>query len=530
MTNWDPSYPTERIDWYGEYIARHAPLSLSWLQQPLRKLNNSKGTCDIKGLGYHNNSSGSRVVSPLEDGSVCIWDISEGGTQDGLGEQRRGAIRARSRPGLLFDLESQGNMESISASSRLDMLSTAAAECVSIDSIRNKAYFAVHKSLKEVDLETLLITACEHTTDRISALSKVNYPIPLTVGTTRSLYLHDPRRARNAGRDDSNYEDRVENTTANFPTSSRPRTDFHRLFLGDQLPGHASLSQPNPLSILHLYSNGCEDATHGEIYVGGRFPSILVYDRRCFPRLQNTIHSGARICSLASLPHPFKYLEVDLMRRNQLGLQAVQEYKSQAGRTLIACGEYNGKGSLEMYGLPSISTARGLFPTPPTSISQVSVYKNRVSTSSSKLLSIATHGTRLVFSDSNGQLKWIERDGSTLVRRWNINKYEPEQVRGLFNNLTTGGDVARKILATDRNLQTGRVCEDELLIWTGEKVGLLNFKSKPEFGENNWETKAASVEEDTKDWEERIYGETIRRALERQANDVRFVRALGLGS
>lgn len=529
LTNWDPSYPKEHTDWYGEYVARHAPVSLSWLQQPSRTLHNGKGTYDIKGLGYHTNSSGSRVIAPLEDGSVCIWDISEAGREDGLGEQPRGAIRACSRPGLLYYPESHTEVESVFASSGPDMTSTAVTECVSIDSIRNKAYFAVDKSLKEVDLETLLVTACEQTTNPISALSKVNYPVPLTVGTTRSLYLHDPRRARNSGRDGSNCEDRVESTTANFPASSRPRTDFHRLFSGDQTPDHAPLFQPGPLSILHLYSNGCEDASNGEIYVGGRFPSILVYDRRCFPKLQNTIHSGARICSLASLPNPFRSLEVDFMRQNKLGVQTVQDYKSQAGSTLIACGEYNGKGSLEMYGVSSAPNATDLSSDAHVSISQESIYKNRVSASSSKLLSIATHGTRLVFSDSNGELKWVERDGSTLVRRWNINKYEPEQVRGIFNNRVTCGDVARKILVTDKNIQTGRVGDDELLIWTGEKIGLLSFKSKPEFGVEDWEAKEKSAEEGIKSREERIYSETMRRALERQANEVRFVRALGFG-
>ena len=530
LTNWDPSYPNDHVDWYGEYIARHATVSLSWLQQPSRTLNNGKGTCDIKGLGYHTNSSGSRVVAPLEDGSVCIWDISDAGREDGLGKQRRGAMRACSRPGLLYYTESRTDVESVFASSGPDMTSTAVTECISIDSIRNKAYFAVDKNLKEVDLETLLVTACEQTTDPISALSKVDHPVPLTVGTTRSLYLHDPRRARNSGRDDPNCGDRVESTTANFPASSRPRTDFYRLFSGDQTTDHAPLSQPGPLSILHLSPNGCEDASNGEIYVGGRFPSILVYDRRYFPKLRNTIHSGARICSLASLPNPFRSLEVDLMRENKLGVQTVQDYKSQAGSTLIACGEYNGKGSLEMYGVSSAPTEIDLSPPPPLSSAQDLVYKNRVSASSSKLLSVTPHGTRLVFSDSNGQLKWVERDGSTTVRRWNINNYEPEQVRGIFNNRVTGGDVARKILATDQNVRTGRVCNDELLIWTGEKIGLLSFKSKSEFGVEDWEAKAESAEEGIKIREERIYSETMRRALERQANDVRFVRALGFGS
>ena len=33
FANWDPSYPGEKISFYEEFVARHAPIQVSWLQQ-----------------------------------------------------------------------------------------------------------------------------------------------------------------------------------------------------------------------------------------------------------------------------------------------------------------------------------------------------------------------------------------------------------------------------------------------------------------------------------------------------------------
>jgi len=85
-------------------------------------------------------------------------------------------------------------------------------------------------------------------------------------------------------------------------------------------PNYAPLYQPGPLSILHLSSSGDDWDGNGDIYVAGRFPSILNYDRRYFPKLRGTIHSGARLCSMAALSHPFASLEKDLARRGELSI------------------------------------------------------------------------------------------------------------------------------------------------------------------------------------------------------------------
>ena len=527
LASWDPSYPQERVDWYGEYIARHAPLSISWLQKPEKVSNEWGEAWEAKGIGYHTGSRGSQVVAPLGDGSVCLWELTHNNSSLELPGVRRGANIARSKSGLLSGSGSGGNP---------GPYTEHPVECVSIDSIRNKAYFAVYHTLKEVDLETLQISSCEPYNSAISALSKVDYPVPLTVGTTDHLYLHDPRRAKNSSSSTSDQGNRVENVAA-YPAP--PPTLQHHFSRSPTLPSpsyHASLSQPGPQSILHLASSGSNNPSDSEIYIGGRFPSILIYDRRCFPKLQNTIHSGARLCSLASLPYSFIPRETDLMQRNNLSPTQILDLKSQPGSTLIACGEYNGKGSLEIYGLSPASNTRVStsptippFPTP--------VFKNRVNASRSKLLSVATHGTRLVISDSDGQLKWMERDGSTLVRRCDINTYD-NGYRGFGfsfgsdQSLATDDnreDVIRKIIPTNENISSGCVARDELLVWTGEKIGLLGFRSKSAFGIEDWEEKAKSVEERTRTREENVYQRTMRRVLEKQADEVRFLPGLGLG-
>ena len=524
LANWDPSYPTERVDWYGEYVARHAPLSMTWLEPP-KVSRYGDDFCDVKGLDHFVDTGNNKVVAPIEDGSIGIWDIGGDSAPDGLTGARNGAIYARSRPGLLSSDGASTSSGSHSTNLQPWAMSAGVVECVSIDKFRKKAYIAIEHGLNEVDLETLQISGFEIFPHQISALSKAESPIPMTIGTTNSLYLHDHRQVGNVHHNEHHDSERVE-TMANFPASPRPKNDFYRLFLGDKSPVSAPLNQPGPLSILHFASSGTQHPSDGEIYVGGRFPSILIYDRRCFPKLRGTIHSGARLCSLASLLHPFKALEVDLMRQSKLSISEVQTYKSQAGSCLIACGEYNGKGSLEIYGLSASAAS--------TSVAPNSVFKNRVSASSSKLLSVATHGTRLILSDGDGQVKWLERDGSTLVRRWNFNEYQRNgEVRGLFNTAVTEantGDVARKILpTTNEHVENECAGRDPLLVWTGEKIGLVQFNSQPHFMPEDWKKEMETVEERAKRQEQDVYGETMKRALQRQADEVRFVRGLGFG-
>ena len=481
MASWDPTYPGEKIDWYSEYIARHAPLSVSWLRQPYNEANGIRETLETRGLGLYNRDEGDLVVAPMDDGSICIWNLGEDGVDPAAND---GEIVSRSRSGLLSVDAPNSSIWQTTSTSRAKTTSTGVVECVSIDKFRNKAYFAVHSGLNEVDLSTLQVSDYHRYPFSISALSETTDPIPLTVGTTLSLHIHDPRR-RDNGRLSSyaQFTDRIDAGPA-----LQRINDFQRLASRDSPhEEYATLFHPSPLSIAHHNPSSM-------IYVAGRFPSILTYDRRFFPKLTSTIHSGARLCSLTALP-------------------------SSSSPTLVAAGEYNGKGSLELYPLPTPSSS-------PFIESNAEPTFNRTSASRSKLLSLTPHGTRLLFSDSDGQLKWVERDGSTLVRRWNINAYpanEAAAMQGIFNNDPNEGDVARKLLPVSAKERS------EMLLWTGEKIGVLGFKKKPRFAFGADDAHTSDVDSDSS-IDEQDYARIMRRALERQANEVRFVRGLGLGS
>jgi hypothetical protein len=388
----------------------------------------------------------------------------------------------------------------------------------------------------EFDLETLSTVNHERFPFSITALSEAKHPVPLTVGTNLSLYLHDPRARRNAGQAGSSDSERFDSYSAGFNAlGSTGSSDFRRLLNPEPSPVYAHLQHPGPLSILHLPSSGDEWNGNGEIYVAGRFPSILNYDRRYFPKLRGTIHSGARLCSMTSLPYPFASMEKDLARRGELSVEQVWEAKTRPGKTLIACGEYNSKGSLEMYGLspePHLSTISS---NSSAGSLQNSVMKNRQTSSSSKLLSVANHGTRIVVSDGGGNLKWLERDGFTEARRWNIAHGSVEAQRGIFGTLgdsymdSGSGDIVIKMSNTN-NARSGKVVNEDLVLWTGEKIGLLSFSSKPGFTADSFEeTGNRTPEQIRTEEQERNYAETMGRALEANANEVRWMRGLGLG-
>ena len=368
--------------------------------------------------------------------------------------------------------------------------------------------------LVEVDLETLSAISHERFPFSITTLSEAKYPVPLTVGTNLSLYLHDSRKRSLTSHHFSDTE-KLDSYDVQFGSlRNQGSRNLRSLLNPEPSPDYAHLYQPGPLSILHLPSSGNEWDGNGDLYVAGRFPSILNYDRRFFPRLRGTIHSGARLCSMASLPYPFASMETDLARRGELSVEQVLEFKNRPGKTLIACGEYNSKGSLEMYGLSpnpmdaviSTSFAAGSL--------QNSVMKNRQTSSSSKLLSVSNHGTRIVVSDGGGNLKWLERDGFTETRRWNIAHGSIEAPRGIFGTLgdsymdSGSGDIVLKLIScmsgdVDRPLNDG-----ELALWTGERIGLLNFSSKLGFTPEDFEENVKTEEDAHREREERVYAKT----------------------
>lgn len=383
----------------------------------------------------------------------------------------------------------------------------------------------------EVDLETLQAISQERFPYSISALSEAKGSTPITVGTNLSLHLYDPRAPQ---QHPASFPEQLDSTAVSI--SDQRASTWRSILNPEPLPQYAPLFRPGPLSILHLpVSEGKWDG-NGDIYVAGRFPSILNYDRRYFPKMRGTIHSGARLSSLISIPYAFTSQDKERMRRNELTIEQVETSKALAGNTLVACGEYNGKGSLELYGL-SPDPDHTTLSTDASSgtIARSTVVKNRQTSASSKLLSVSSHGTRLVFSDGSGNLKWVERDGYNEVRRWNIGHGSLEAPRGVFGTLgdsymdSGSGDVVRKILHTSPRRGTTAVNNDDLLVWTGEKLGLLGFSREPGFTADSFEETNKSLEEVHKEREERIYAQTMQRALEMQADEARFVRGLGLG-
>lgn len=473
---------------------------MNWLPRPVDGSKRpEKIRHEIRGLGLKYDGDEGIVVAPLDDGSVCLWNI--GRSNELVPSAKSGRIVACSKPGLLINSAAEGTVASgMRAMAKADLAADGVIECVSVDRYRNKAYFAVDNALNEIDLETLQLCSFETYRHTICALSESSYPTPLTVGTTLGIHLHDPRLARNSPSSSESLE-RLD-SIATFPTRLQLCRDMSRSPYS--CLDYAPLFDPGPLSILHQPSpDGPDDISNGGIYVAGRFPSILAYDRRNFPKLRDTFHSGARLCSLALLdpvPGPF------------------------TPKSLIACGQYNGRGSLEIYPLPTTSTPEKS----PTvkSLNSSSYFRNRTSASSSKILSLIPHGTRLMYSDGNCMLTWVERDGSTLVRRWltNQNQADSPPSQGIFPssaiNNSNRRDFGRKLL------RTGPHATDEVLLWTGEKIGLVGFRDA--VFDN--EAKAQDEEGKSKDEEEwERYASRMRTALERQANEVRFIAGLPHG-
>ncbi|KAL2812522.1 hypothetical protein BJX63DRAFT_421741 [Aspergillus granulosus] len=551
---WDPSTEGENVDWYSEYIARYGPISLSWLQQPFSKTpGGGKTHIEVKGMGLLKDWSSARqnkVVSPLSDGSVCVWDLNH---SHAIGSRvTKGSILGTSAPGILT-VDMWKRQDNAAAKSALEFINLG--ECVSVDSLRQRAYLAVGHVLNEVDLETLKVISQQRYPWSVFALSQeTDYSVPLTVATTLSLHIYDGRLSKIEEEETINL--RCEEPTVSlvpdsliytppdspllqFQPNGKPPHRIRSPDLSETSDNYAPLFQPGPLAVLH------PPAPHvNSIFLAGRFPSILQYDRRYFPRLQNTVHSGGRLCGLVSVPAP------------RFPVFAGSKYPE--SHSVVACGEYNGKGSLELYRLMASGDLETNGPSACSSTLSTT-YQNRQSAARSKILSVQSHGTRLVYSDGDGNIKWVERDGRTEVRRLNINSYKPStgtvlsssthsrsqhgeppnDASGLWASVSRAqneGDVARKVLPTGGNL-TG----DELLVWTGDRLGRVRFSDTPDpedLGDDDEMSLDGEVDEAVREEvrsrkrelqsREREYAQMMRRALETQADEVRQMSDFGL--
>ncbi|KAK8031807.1 hypothetical protein PG990_001541 [Apiospora arundinis] len=493
--NWDPSFPGETISWYDEYIHRNSPIAVSWFERPQVRDGGLRDTIEVKGVAvYQHGDEEVFAVSPSMT-APC-------GTRPG---KKKGSILQQSKPGLLR-----------MGSSKNPYLSP---DCVSVDNSRGRAFFAVQGHVVEVDLKTLQVVGDQPYEWTITTMSSAQPGVPLTIGTLHGIHLHDYRYGRCVER---TRQERIDD----FDRYSPRRLSL--LLSSDPLPPYAPLPHSNPLSILHLEQPGNKQAVSDDIFVAGRFSNILNYDRRMFPSIKGSLHSGARLCSLTSLPYPFSSVDSELRRKGELSIEQVEKLKgATGGRTLVACGEYNTKGSLEIYGLgPSLSEKESY------GVNLNSVMKNRQTASKSKLLSVINHGTRLLVSDGQGYLKWVERDGFTEVRRHYIGPAERiAEQSSLFNEMPGSGEIARKLLST-QSLQASndKSNDDDILLWTGEKLGLVNFSSKPGFTADDFEEgDTRTPEEVAGERERQHYEERMRQALERDADGVRLFKVLGTG-
>ncbi|KAG9187991.1 hypothetical protein G6011_01914 [Alternaria panax] len=537
IANWDPSYPDEKVNWYEDFIQRHAEARVSWFQDAGTHAREDEGRVRREATGagilFDQDGLADKLVAPMDDGRVCIWDAS-------AASGRQGNMIASSSMGFLANRGSDLDYDTRLTQSQAIMTETGAVECVSIDSRLRKGFFAVKNELVETDLDTLQVVSRTPYPFPITALSEAHHSTPLTIGTNWTLHLHDSRNPPKAPA-------AVRCELIRGPTDS----DFSRLDTGD-LHGHVSLSQPGALSILHLPTTREWDG-NGDIWVAGRFTSMLNFDRRYFPRLRGTVHSGARLSCLTAIPHPFVPMDLRL-GKPYASPALLRDVKSTPGYTLIAAGEYKGKGSLELYGLSNDPTRSiNSSDSRTTSGRSKAYYQNRQTASSSKLLSVTPQGTRLVFSDGDGNLKWVERDGSTPVRQFNVNDFQrskdgsmSEEQRHDHGNLVNAtpdseaswGDIVQKILPTaSPSLLSSYTASsadglglNNLVLWTGDgKLGLLGFGKEPPMARDVFED-ALEVQGDgaSERVRERQYGVEMRRALEQQARELRWLRGYGL--
>ncbi|KAF2677580.1 hypothetical protein K458DRAFT_319365 [Lentithecium fluviatile CBS 122367] len=519
LANWDPTYPGEKVNFYREFIQRHAPQSTSWFEGAKHGHRDDNLHHEATGAGilYDEDGLADKLVAPLEDGSISIWEACEG--------RRQGRIIARTSIGLLPNKGSDLDYDTRLSQSQAIMTETGAVECVSVDSRQKKAFFAVQNVLNEVDLHTIRVVSRTPYPFPITALSEARHPTPLTVGTNWTVHLHDTRKPPSAP--SSARCELIGGSTANT-------TSFSRLQTGD-FGGHVSLAQPGALSILHLPTTRDWDG-NGDIWVAGRFTSFLNFDRRFFPRLRGTVHSGARLSCLTAIPHPFIPHDLRLHKPyTPPGL--LREAKEMPGHTIIAAGEYKGKGSLELYGLSS-DPARSINSSDTrTTRNNHACYQNRQTASSSKLLSVAPHGTRLVFSDGDGNLKWVERDGSTPVRHFNINDTDASTSHASQTQpgLEAGwGDIVQKILPTVSPSLLVRaddvpLGQDNIVVWTGGgRLGMVGFGRDNAFDVDQLDGLVEEAETRELRTKERQYGAEMRKALEHQARELRWLRGYGL--
>ncbi|KAK8246103.1 hypothetical protein IWZ00DRAFT_341475 [Phyllosticta capitalensis] len=519
------SIPGQKTDFYEEYIAAHAPISVSWVHNSWTdrrfETGHNDGSDDEAigiGLLYNDGTrKAERIFSPMDDGSITVWNISRDSTA------KMGVMLDRTHPGQVG-----GSPKAGSASGSVDN--------VTIDSGSKKGYFAVNSTLAEVDLNTMQTVSQNQFPFNITALSQARHPVPLTVGTTGTIHLHDVRKSSGFGAPD--FSTRCESITDANTRSSVCE-------LGPSPVSTSPVCQHKPLSILHLPLPGAADVSHS-IWVAGRFPSLLHYDRRYFPKLAGNIYSGGDLSSLTYLPHAF----VDWDRH---------AYVEGTDTTIVAAGDYKGKGSLELYGVSAAAT------TTTTSLPKRPRSTNR-NTSLLRILAVGSQGARVVASDCFGNLVWWYRDGKTKARTFNINEalqttspygtapspaqdnidhlyaqyaadlgdldpYDPvAQPEMVLKMRTTVAPSSWSPTTTATTTDGGGGLNDDALVVQTDngRVGLVAFGEANAL-EPQWHEAAQDAAELAHQQQERRYGCMMRRVLENHSRELNWMSSLGMG-
>ncbi|KAK6522494.1 hypothetical protein TWF281_001940 [Arthrobotrys megalospora] len=515
-----------RVDWYKEYQYRHATLSdNSFIKfQPPDNLD----IVDITIAG--GNSIGMDhllAASALGDGSVCIFSLSD---------SKVGSILGRSKPDLLARKPHDSGSGRLADSSATGIHNERGLFVDAATAHNCRAWFGAGSVLTEVDLTTMQRIRTHRFPFSVTCLST---PTPvLVVGTTLTLHLLDSRSSldytatasvshpygpRDGEKVDPNSTDpniRKPFTRLNNHPPTPPSLVFEneernsRDYLLHAPP--TAFLQPSPLSILH---SPIDQASGNELYVAGRFPSIMAYDRRQWPRLAGTIHSGARLSSLA------------IMTANP-SLSASSKY------ALIACGEYAGRGTLEIYPLPMVGAnpvdgsskkgdvLLGQLDQKPPSVQQLfakstsAATRNRQSASRSKIFSIANQGIKIVTGDSEGRIRFMERDGIKHIRDW----VSP------WDDVYPAGGCVKKILPILQPRADLKPSADngDLLLHIGEEAGVLTFN--PSLHKDQAMeilTPPAQEVPPIAAQDEETYLQAMRTALESHSSDLQFLRRLG---
>jgi hypothetical protein len=541
LVNWDPEYHGREpaVDWYSEYVQRVADINVDWLDPWDRQRQVAVPPVASGCLVFEPGEQVARkVIGVSENLTVAVWDISRS-----------------SSAGTVLDWTWLPKSDLA-----LNSIHPSAIEAASLDEHAGKAYFAAGNYVLQVDLQTLQLTGKHPITDRgaIFALSSADPGLPLTVATERHVHLIDPRARVPTARAPADP------LLIHDPAMSRSVKPFLRFRLVD----------PGPRSILHVPALPSAPLdSSSSIWVAGRFSHLLGFDRRRFPALARApIPCAARNPSLALLPNVHCHIPPSTRSGGRgwsfgssapdplLPAREIFSAKEKPGHTILAAGMHRGGAGLALHALGTAaatddgddaSGAGG-------AMTAATTFRRAPGGGFARALAGAPHGARLVLADSAGWLRWVERDGATAVRAWNVNSGRasagPAARLGRANGGAEGlrdgegpGSVAQlvrlrppaddddddfvtRILPVGRGGAAAAGADGAGLVLTTQegRVGLLGFGAKTRWGAPVDRERTAEEEEARAGMEEQtLYERRMRWALAAHANEVNFFGARG---